>query len=138
MKYSTHSASSSHGESEKISTKQKKPKISDLFPSLKMGGKRKSVEDETENDATSPQKKKKVCPYGSSCYRKKEGHFEEYEHNEETSSTVQSNTTATSNEEKSKKEILPDLFTSLTFHIHSSVKDKEKLRRYIIACDGDV
>ena len=48
---------------------------------------------------------KKVCPYGSSCYRKKEGHFEEYDHNEETSSTVQSNTTATSKEKKSKKEV---------------------------------
>ncbi|XP_048589238.1 DNA ligase 3 isoform X2 [Nematostella vectensis] len=81
----------------------------------KSSAKRKANQIENDKDEASD-RKKKVCMYGSKCYQTNPDHMKNFLHPEE----------------------LPNVFSGLQVYVPDTIKDFNKLRRYIIAYDGDV
>ncbi|XP_027053351.1 DNA ligase 3-like isoform X1 [Pocillopora damicornis] len=93
----------------------------------KITRKRKTL-DYQEN--SSPGKRaKSACKYGSKCYQKSEDHLQKFSHPQNDNGDESS---------PSKNKTLKDIFQGLTIFLANDLEDSAKLRRYIIAYDGDV
>ncbi|KAM7435288.1 DNA ligase 3 [Porites harrisoni] len=88
--------------------------------------KRKALDTAEEE---SPKKKSKpACKYGSKCYQRSEEHGQKFGHPKEDE-VVGS---------PSKGQRLKDIFHGLTIFLSKDLEDHAKLKRYIIAYDGDL
>lgn len=88
--------------------------------------KRKALDTAEEE---SPKKKSKpACKYGSKCYQRSEEHGQKFSHPKEDE-VVGS---------PSKGQRLKDIFHGLTIFLSKDLEDHAKLKRYIIAYDGDL
>ncbi|XP_073247843.1 uncharacterized protein [Porites lutea] len=88
--------------------------------------KRKALDTAEEE---SPKKKSKAaCKYASKCYQRSEEHRQKFSHPKEDE-VVGS---------PSKGQRLKDIFHGLTIFLSKDLEDHAKLKRYIIAYDGDL
>ncbi|KAJ7393415.1 DNA ligase 3 [Desmophyllum pertusum] len=88
--------------------------------------KRKALDIEGEG---SPNKKSKpACKYGSKCYQANDDHLQRFTHPQEDEGECST----------SKKKGLKDVFHGLTIFLSKDLEDLAKLKRYIIAYDGDL
>ncbi|XP_020612106.1 DNA ligase 3-like isoform X2 [Orbicella faveolata] len=82
-----------------------------------------------DSEEGSPNKKSKpACKYGSKCYQKNEDHHQRFTHPQDLESDVS----------PSKQMILKDVFRGLTIFLSKDLEDLAKLKRYVIAYDGDL
>ncbi|XP_072174612.1 DNA ligase 3-like, partial [Diadema setosum] len=79
------------------------------------------------SNTASPKKEKPDCKYGADCYQKSAEHRVKYTHSPTKSPA-----------KHSPHKGLPNVFTGMTFYIPDEVKDSVKLKRFVIAYDGDV
>lgn len=96
-------------------------------------GKRKA-EDDPSGVPTKTGKKddsRPACKYGASCYQKNPEHRKAFSHPDD-------NDVASGNNKTSSSTILPSIFGGLKFYVPGSLNDSAKLRRYIVAYDGDL
>lgn len=100
-------------------------------PNLSVG-KRKTEQEPTDVPAKRGKKEdpRPACKYGASCYQKNLEHLKAFYH--------PGGNGVTSNEARKSSKFLPDLFHGMKFCIRNSTTDHNKLRRYIIAFDGDL
>ncbi|XP_066922731.1 DNA ligase 3-like [Clytia hemisphaerica] len=97
--------------------------------------KKKKKDDDDDNDGTTT-KQKKACTFGEKCYRTKNGeHMKEYSHEK---NEVENEKDQKMKETTDKDKELCNVFTDMCFTIHKDVPKKKKIKRFIIAYDGDV
>nr|XP_012555299.2 DNA ligase 3 isoform X2 [Hydra vulgaris] len=89
------------------------------------------------NEEATVESEKPVCQYGSNCYRKNKEHFKEFSHGCSSHGSSKTKVEEPSTTNNNKKN-LENIFTGLTFVIAENVKESKKLRRFIVAYDGDI
>lgn len=94
-------------------------------PSKTESRKRKAVDTE---EGSPTKKSKPACKYGSKCYQTNEDHLQRFTHPQDCESDISPR----------KQKILKDVFRGLTIFLSEDLEDLAKLKRYIIAYDGDL
>ncbi|XP_057303420.1 DNA ligase 3-like isoform X2 [Hydractinia symbiolongicarpus] len=122
-------------DAEAFSSKRKKE-----VKKMSSPGKKRKPANATDDVPESKIPKKLLCEYGSSCYRKNKEHLEQYSHDVPADGDDYDDDVEMKDDDPSpsKPQELINLFTDLRFLIKSEVKDTKKLKRFIIAFDGDV
>ncbi|GAB1605965.1 DNA ligase 3 [Argonauta hians] len=105
-------------ESTEQSSKNKSRKIEEICP--KVSGKM-----EDEKKPSTSKDKKEVCKYGSSCYQRNPQHLASFDHSAASSGS-------------SASDSLPSVFQNLKIYLPESIESYKKLKRFIIAFDGEV
>lgn len=89
---------------------------------------RKRKVPESDQEGSPSKKSKSSCKYGSKCYQQSKEHRQKFAHPQEGEEDL----------DKRNNKGLKDVFRGLTIFVSKDVDDFKKLRRYIIAYDGDL
>ncbi|KAJ8022059.1 DNA ligase 3 [Holothuria leucospilota] len=117
-------ANSNSKESESPAKKTKAEREQVDSPSKKVKVESNRSEQGSSNSG-SPRKEddRPVCRYGASCYQKNPEHRRKFSHSAENGGSHKG---------------LPNVFSGMTLYIPAGTKHEAKLKRYVIAYDGDV
>ncbi|XP_078374052.1 DNA ligase 3-like isoform X2 [Oculina patagonica] len=97
-------------------------------PSKATTGTRKRKAVDVAGEGSPNKKSKPACKYGSKCYQTNEDHLQRFSHPQ----------VSVADSSPSKKKGLNDVFQGLTIFLSKDLEDLAKLKRYIIAYDGDL
>ncbi|XP_065061080.1 DNA ligase 3-like isoform X2 [Rhopilema esculentum] len=129
--------------------RQKDPGYTKGDTKVKRIYKRAFNDDSDEDKSPPPKKVKPLCKYKEKCYQKSKKHLEEYSHPEKplsslaesslAESSMAESSMASSNPSRlSSQKNLPAIFSSTQVFISDDISSFNKLKRYIIAYDGDI
>lgn len=112
------------GKSKNVEMKDEKPG-KPTKPTIEI---RKRKVPESDQERSPSKKSKSSCKYGSKCYQQSKEHRQKFAHPQEGEEDL----------DKRNNKGLKDVFRGLTIFVSKDVDDFKKLRRYIIAYDGDL